>query len=74
MHREDLGTCRYPLPATHELYSVGSWSDHFCQRQGRITVDDRASEELALACTDGTPVEVSHLFFNTLISICSRSD
>jgi hypothetical protein len=51
-----------------ELYTVPSWSEHLRQHHGRITRADRTFEETALACTDGTPVEVSHLFPSDLVA------
>ncbi|GAC1324897.1 MAG: MFS transporter [Mycobacteriales bacterium] len=51
-----------------ELYMVPSWSEHLRQHHGRITEADRTFEEAALAFTDGSPVEVSHLFPSGLVS------
>ncbi|GAC1608942.1 MAG: MFS transporter [Mycobacteriales bacterium] len=60
LHRDGADLSRFV-----ELYSVASWSEHLRQHHGRMTVADRRSEELALGCTDGTPVEVDHLFPTT---------
>jgi len=50
-----------------ELYIVPSWSEHLRQHHGRITAADRTFEEEALELTDGSPVQVSHLFPSDLV-------
>ncbi|MDQ6650226.1 MAG: MFS transporter [Actinomycetota bacterium] len=57
LHRDGADLARFV-----ELYTVPSWSEHLRQHHGRITTADRTFEEAALTCTDGSPVEVSHLF------------
>lgn len=63
LHRDGADLSRFV-----ELYTVPSWSEHLRQHHGRITEADRTFEEAALACTDGTPVEVSHLFPSSLVA------
>ncbi|MET8231499.1 MFS transporter [Micromonospora sp. NPDC005298] len=43
-----------------EVYLVPSWDEHLRQHGGRLTGEDRAAEERARECADGTP-EVRHL-------------
>ena len=57
LHRDGADLSRFV-----ELYTVPSWSEHLRQHHGRITQADRTFEEAALALTDGSNIEVSHLF------------
>lgn len=43
-----------------EAYLVPTWEEHLRQHDGRLTEDDRAAEERAVALADGPP-EVTHL-------------
>lgn len=62
LHRDGADLSRFV-----ELYTVPSWSEHLRQHHGRITQADRTFEEAAMALTDGSGVEVSHLFPSHLV-------
>jgi MFS family permease len=51
-----------------EVFAVPSWSEHLRQLHGRITGADRSYETAANELTDGSAVEVSHLFPSNLVS------
>jgi MFS family permease len=43
-----------------EVYLVPTWEEHLAQHQGRLTGDDEADEQRAVALAEG-PAEVTHL-------------